>query len=366
MVERRYIAIVFGLTALLVLAISAVNYMVNPLGIYAEPHIRGFNDVHPAADNYVRLLKIESVKHLKPDAVIIGTSRAETGLDPKPEFFPGMTPYNFAVPAAGIIEQRRMLEFAQAVHPLKMAVLTLDFFAFNARRLENRAYDPGRLSPEATAQPRSFFDTYGTLVALDTFIASIKHLRALRKGKPYDDTAPNGHKISAGVAAQVAQEGAGKRFRHPPNESEIAVDDFSFSYTKTPGDTTFQHLEAMLDFARRHDIRVILLISPAHETYLETLEKTGKKPLVEQWMSRVAAINRDSAARYGAKPYPLWDFSGRGRFTTEAVPLLADKTAHPKWFWDSNHYKIELGDIVLRRIMGMDNGESPDFGKRLD
>src|SRR5262249_26234959 len=154
--------------------------------------IRGLNDAHPAASSYLRLEKIEAVKRLKPDAIITGSSRADIGLDPKLEYFPGMTPYNFGLPASSIAEQRMTLQFAQAVHPLKEAIITLDLISFNALRLENKQFDPARLSPAALAEPHAFFDSYGTIVALDTFVASIKHLRYIKHPERYSYIEPNG------------------------------------------------------------------------------------------------------------------------------------------------------------------------------
>jgi hypothetical protein len=365
MIEKRYITFVFLLAALLVLSVAGINYVVNPLNAYNSPVIKGLNDRHPAAGTYTRLYKIEAVKRRKPDVIVLGTSRADTGFNPRTEYFPDSNPYNFALPAAGIIEQRRQLEFAQAVHPLKQAVITLDFFTFNARKLENKQFDPERLSAEALSQPRAFFDTYGTVVALDTFVAAIKHLRYIRHPNRYDDSDANGHKVSTGVEYSIKNEGAGKRFTTPPNEDEINAADFSFNYSDKPGDDTFQHVAAMLDFARRNHIDVILLIPPVHETYLATLDKTGRGPLIEKWKATLAEIVGANAVRYSARPYPLWDFAYPNAFTTEPVPAPEDKTTVPKWFYDSNHFTTALGDIVLEKVLGISD-DYPDFGRRLD
>jgi len=365
MIEKRYITFVLLFAALLLLAVAGVNYIVNPLNAYNAPVIKGLNNIHPAAGTYTRLYKIEAVKRQKPDVIILGTSRADTGFNPRTEYFPDAAPYNFALPAAGIIEQRRQLEFAHAITPLKQAIITLDFFTFNAKKLENKQFDPARLSPEALQQPRSFFDTYGTVVALDTFIASIKHLGRLKHPERYDDSDENGHKISTGVEYAIKKEGAHKRFATPPNEEEINASDFAFNYSRTPGDDTFQHVEAMLEFTRKNRIDVILIIPPVHETYLATLEKTGRGPLVEKWKARLTEIVGANAVRYGMRPYPLWDFAYLNSFTAEPVPAADDKSTRPQWFYDSNHFTTDLGDIVLEKVLGI-NDDYPDFGRRLD
>ena len=45
-----------------------------------------------------------------------------------------------------------------------------------------------------------------------------------------------------------------------------------------------------------------------------------------------------------------------------------DPKARMKWYWDSSHYKKELGDIVLDRMFDGNfsgGGDCPDFGVKL-
>lgn len=365
MTLAQYLKTVFGAAAFLMLVVAGVNFFANPLGMYNPPLIAGFNDAYPAATAYARLAKTEAVKRLKPDVLITGTSRADIGIDPRPEFFPGMTPYNFGLSAATLHEQRRVLEFAEAVHPLKKAIITLDFFAFNARKLENKQFDPERLSPAALSPLRSFFDSYGTVVALDTLVAALKNIRYIRHLDRHAFARPNGHKTSNDVSWDVALNGAAHRFARSPAENEISAEDFSFAYSDTPGDTVFKHLEAMLDFCRQRGIEAVLLLSPVHEIYMRQLEAEGRTALVAAWKTRIAALVRANGLRYGEKPYPLWDFAYRNSITTEAVPAAGDKKTQMKW-WDSNHYKAEVGDIVLGKVLGLPgSGKYPDFGRRL-
>ncbi len=361
-----YLKTVFGVTAFLAAAAAGINFFANPIGIYNPPLIRGFNDAAPAATAYSRLEKTEAVKRLKPDLIITGTSRADIGLDPRPEFFPGMTPYNFALSAATLYEQRRTLEFAGAVHPLKEAVITLDFFAFNARKLDNKQFEPERLTPEALSPLRAFFDSYGTVVALDTLVASFRNMRYVRHLDRYAYSEPNGHKIGNDVAYDVSLQGAAHLFSHPPAEKETAVDDFSFAYSDVPGDTVFKHLEAMLDFTRQHGIKTILVISPVHEWAIRGFAAEGKSALVAEWKARLAEIVRANAARYGETAYPLWDFAYPNSLTSEPVPTADNKKTQMHWWWDPSHYKTELGDIVLRKVLGLPGGDKyPDFGRKL-
>jgi hypothetical protein len=343
-----YLKIVFATAALVAFSVAAFIYTVDPLGIY-HPDPQGF---YPAATAYARLKKAEDVKRLRPDVVITGTSRAEIGLDPRPEFFPGLISYNFALAASSINEQRRTLEFAEAAHPLKMAVITLDFFAFNAHRVENRQFDPERFSPAALSPVKSFAGTWGELLSLDMLIAATKHRRYMRHPEKYGALLPNGRKTNGDVEQYILKHGAQAAFAAPPNAAEISVDDFSFDYSATPGDNTFKHVEAMLDLARKNNTKVILIISPVHEMHLRALENAGQEKNVEAWKTRLAQIARANGEKYNAAPYPLWDFATRNAITTR-----------DKLFWDSNHYRVEVGDMILREALG--KAHYPGFGRRL-
>jgi len=366
MTNKGYLAVALGLAGVLFLVVVSINYFADPIGIYHPPLIKGFNDSSPAATAYARIEKTEAIKRLKPDAIIIGSSRADIGLDPRPEYFPGMTPYNAGLSAATIHENRMMLEFAQAVHPLKEAVITLDFFSFDGHRLENKQFEPERLTPQALTPLHSFFYTYGTIVSFDTLIASFKNIRYLKHLDRHAYSEPNGHKINNDVVDNIAAHGAAHMFDAPPADREISVDDFSFDYAGGQDNSVFNHLEAMLDFARQNKIKVVLLLSPVHEGYMKHIEEQGRGALAEEWKKRVTEIVRANAARYGEKPYPLWDFAYRNSFTTEPVPAAGDLKTHMKWWWDPSHYKVELGDIVLRKVLGLPGGHQyPGFGRKI-
>jgi hypothetical protein len=49
----------------------------------------------------------------------------------------------------------------------------------------------------------------------------------------------------------------------------------------------------------------------------------------------------------------------------EAVPALGDKETMMLWFWESSHYRKELGDLVLDRVLNYSDPNrriADDFG----
>lgn len=364
---RRYLAAMAFVSIFLFGAVCAFNYIVNPIGLYSSPVIVGFNDTHPAGALFSRLQKIEAIKKLQPDALVTGSSRADNGLDLRAgETIPeGLRPYNAGLAASSIREQRAMLEFAQAVHPLKLAVITLDYFAFNARRPENAEFEPARLSPEALRPWRAFIDTYDTVTSIDTLIASFKHLRYRKHPERYSVTLPNGRRDPRDLAMEIKNHGAASLFRHDPAASAIQSDNFTTDYSDQPGDNTYKHFEAMLDLVYSRGIKTILIISPVHFETQMSDERLSVFRQEEQWKRSLVLINKAVAQRYHSSPYPIWDFDYPNAVTTEPVPPENEVASPMKWFWDPGHYNASLGDIVLRKAV-MGSQEHPGFGKRLE
>lgn len=365
---RRYSRFLMAVVIVFVALVAAFNFIVNPMGLFSPPVIQGFNDVHPAGQSFSRLQKIEAIKRLKPDMIITGTSRADSGMNIRSELLPdaALRPYNAGLSAATIREQRAMLEFAQSVHPLKAAVITLDYFAFNGRKADNKQFEPDRLTPEALNPVTSFFDTYGTIVALDTTVASVKHLRYIKKPERYAFTKDNGHKESRDVEFDIARHGAAHRFSSDPAAAETSIDNFNFSYSDKTGDDTFAQYRAMLEFARKNGIQVYLLISPVHISQLEREKRDSVTMIrVSEWKSSLVLINYEVAQAHDAQPYPLWDFAYPNSLTRESVPPEGDLTSRMQWFADAGHYRAALGDVILRKVL-LGSNEHPDFGRRLD
>jgi len=99
-------------------------------------------------------------------------------------------------------------------------------------------------------------------------------------------------------------------------------------------------------------VSVYLFISPVHARQLEAIEQLGLFPTFERWKRDVVAVveevNRGLAPSH--KPVAIWDFTGYNSITTEAVPAAGEGKA-TKWFWESSHYKREVGDMVLLRML---------------
>ena len=152
---RRFTVGLLGFVALPPLALSALIVLVDPYYVFGTPDIPGINVVRPRYENHDPAVKPYQVRRIKPDAVILGSSRAEVALDPQHPGWNGKTVFNFGLPSATSYEVMLAFLHAQSVAPLKQAVVGLDFFAFNIFFPRDQVYLEGRFSGDGV---RAFAD----------------------------------------------------------------------------------------------------------------------------------------------------------------------------------------------------------------
>lgn len=331
---RRYLILLCLMPVLLACGFAGFNWFMDPFGIYNPPVVAGLNDVHPATATHGFLHKVEAVKRLRPDAVITGTSRAETCLDPRPEFFQGLTPYNLALPSASVAEQRMLLEFAHSVRPLKRAVITLDFFAFDARKKDTPGFDAARF---AAGRP------YALLLSLDTVSASLSQLLREKGTQAY--IAPNGTRVPDDFAAVAHERGAGWAFRRGR-----FTDPDADTATRAIGSRAMKQLRDMIGFAHDNNIDAQFVILPLHDTYHAMLKETGQDDFMKKWEHMVQAALKAEARKRGRDVFPLLRFAQRRGYSDEPVPADGDRVTATHWFWDPSHCKSALGDTILRKL----------------
>ncbi|MBK7463826.1 MAG: hypothetical protein IPJ50_14630 [Betaproteobacteria bacterium] len=90
------------------------------------------------------------------------------------------------------------------------------------------------------------------------------------------------------------------------------------------------------------------------------IERLGMGQFFADWKRLVvgiAEINSDQGGKV-----EVWDFSGVSPETLEAIPTRGDRKTHLNYYWEAGHFKKELGNLVIDRLLGKQN----DFGIKLD
>jgi hypothetical protein len=125
-------------------------------------------------------------------------------------------------------------------------------------------------------------------------------------------------------------------------------------------------VEGMMDACLQNGVRLIVATPPMHGLLLELLRRQGAWEVVEGWKRDLVAAAANANARYpSAPPIELWDFAGFWSYNTEPVPPAADRESEMRWHWEATHFRKELGDVVLARVLAANDADTA-FGVRLD
>jgi len=372
--HKTYLKSFFLFLALGLVFFISLNLLVDPYDIYQVVRVEGFNALKPAFRKHSYLGKAIAVKRIRPNTILLGTSRAETGIDPEHPGWQYKPVYNLALAAANIYEAMRYYQHANAVRPLKQVVINLDLFMFNAYWENTSNFDEARLLVNSRGEPNPPSNT-DTLLTLASFDALNDSLKTIFRQSLTDNELflRNGQRDPTFNALKIIKAGGyRKRFikslkvymgPSSPLFTEYEFENY-FSDPKT-GKSTFDYYRTILKHAYANTIDLHLLISPLHAYYCECIRIRGLWPVFEKWKKELIRINEEEAKNAGKFPFPLWDFSGYHTISNEIIPPLGDAETQMKWYWESSHYKKELGDLVLDKIFTYDtpNRKIPsDFG----
>jgi hypothetical protein len=154
---RRSVLTLLLVIALVPLLAAGFVAAVDPYYILGSPSLRGFNLVRPYYEPRVLIAKPYQVRRQRPEAVALGSSRVEVGMDPRHLGWTSRNVFNFALPASN--SYTLMLAFAHAQKvsaPLKQAVAGLDFFAFNVNFPIGTQFSEKRLAPWVSEEFEAF------------------------------------------------------------------------------------------------------------------------------------------------------------------------------------------------------------------
>jgi hypothetical protein len=363
--SKSYLQISGILMAIAIIAIISFNWFMNPYGIYHSPEIDGINKRKPLFAGQLRLAKAWTIYKRKPDGIILGSSRSECGLDPDHlGWKDAQDVYNLAISGGNMYEALRYFQHAHALKPQKQVVLGLDFRMFNVfEDGSTGGFKDSRLIVKANGSVNPQFsisEKFLMLASMDVLGDSIQTLKKQDADLHY---LPNGKvswKVNVRLNSRLGGHHKAFRFTEKKNMNQIwfqRPNQYEFIHPNT-GQSSFDYLHLLLDTAYRDNIDLRMLISPSHARLWEALHAVGLWSKFEQWKRELVSLNEQEAKKSGKKPFPLWDFSGYNRYTTENI------TANMKWYWESSHYKKELGDIVLDSVFGRKIADN--FGKLIN
>lgn len=362
MAPGRYLAaLTSGILTLLAL-VAAINLLVDPYRVFGSPDIPGVNAVKPDFVEHLRLTTPHALARAKPDALILGTSRAGRGLSPAHAAFDGFTAYNAALPAVSVYEMWRTLQHAHAIRAVKRVVLALDNRVFYASTDGQGTFREERLAVDANgARQHNPFsarlpDYAASLLSTDALLSSARTVRYQgwvkltleRSGqwRSLDERAEGGYAAFRAMTLNTFDRYA-----------RYAAGRFDIKTGAGP-------LREIMRFCHRNGIDLRIVIPPAHAWHWEAMRLRDMDGRFEEIKRTIVELNAQAAAESAQPAFPVWDFSGYVAPNTEAAPMRDGHSA--EWYAETVHFKPRLGNRVLDRVFGLNAKEAAEFGQRLD
>ena len=313
----------------LISLIFAVNYFVDPYGIYNN---KVFNFKKITQSEKMRFIKPLVVEQIKPKSIILGTSRAEHGFDPQHPYF--LKPsYNFGLTSASMYEVTTNLKFAIKQGALKEVLLVLDYRMFNDK------------NQKQLDEFESYFDgskgRYHYLYSLDTFKDSLQTI--FKTYKPFFMYHPQGHIMHEYEIAKIKKT-AGQldnMNKYEKNYYKLLKPNYIYKDSKK---SSFKDFDELLYLCHRNHIKLEIIFGSSHIRQWEALSYYLGDDTFSKWKKDVVYRVEKISRELHQKPYKIIDFSIYHELTSEKMP---NRNQIMKYYYDASHYNQKLGSIIL-------------------
>ncbi len=378
------------LTVVLLMGTAALwNLLVDPFGMFDLLTIKNFNAKKPSTYERGRLLKAYDIRRLKPDSVLLGSSRCYFGLRTNHPAWGRNAGhrYNLGIDSASVEEMYRYLIHAGNVRPQKLVLLGLDLYP----RLDKPDkpeidFDPDILMSDASlwSKVKLALADIKILTSMDALKSSwntvLKQKSAAaswiaadgqrigdkfyrRKSWDFEKLGPEEYmdRLDHALIKNLLIEEAPPVKEIKPYHDVVAVEQDPLS--------SFDYLYKIIEYCRYHHIALKIFTTPSHARLLEIAIKVegGLGPIDNEKRRLVKILALEASRHPDQKPIPLYDFYGYSSVTTEPLP---PEGSHEEManYWDTSHFKEQIGDMILNRLFETDDPQHPcpkDFGMLL-
>jgi len=365
----RFLIIFCSVVLTCYLGVGIFNVIVDPYQQYEFVTVKNFNENKPTVSNHVRLYKADMVTRIKPQTIIIGNSRCDTGLSPNYLGWENKPVYNMSLPSATIYEIRRYVEHAHSVRPLKHIVLCLEDIMFASKK-----YNPGfsednlNLNVNGGKNWGAWLHRLSYMFSFGGTMDSIKTIRQQDEITAYSELGQR--KYDWWLKKTNSWGGVHNLFNKVErSKMKGLLDAFKKDpdfLTRNSDQVGFEHYRSLLKTAYRDNIKLTIVITPSHAR-LEEIRRTFSPAIksINAIVKDIIKINEQISSSMSKDAFIIYDFSGYNDFTTEKVPEKLSEDLM-NWYWEVAHFKAELGDVILDRIFSKKTDvTSSDFGMKL-
>jgi len=321
---------------LILLGLSCVGYIFDPLNYRLK-------SIHALDKNNV---KAELFSQL-PQTLIAGSSRVKWGFDvadPKLQAITGPS-YNLGIVGVRLAEMVENINSATAKGSFKTIVIGLDLYQFSTEGSKKNTEKNTDNSPTISQK-------------IDVIILSESILALARKisNKLYDSSLAEDKLYT--IKHRLKKLG----HRSLSQNAEFLVHKQLLTDNWQDYDLHMEMFDSFLTKNCKNNLEIKLFISPVHARQIALFQTDKKFEHFLQWKKDLARIT-DSKIKSGCK-ISLTDFSQISEITSEEFPAENDRKTQMHYYWESSHYKPELGLLVLKYLWN-DTSAAKNFGKNL-
>ncbi len=331
--------------------VGLFNRIVDPFWYYRDLSIDGFNAVKTKFRRFERHVKPATVASEKPQAIVLGSSFAEIGLDPRNAAFTDhgrLSGYNFGIAGASWAMTRCYLEFALQNAAPKRIVVGIPLGDLPAVDCTESVATMG--SPGIGA----------LLFSARTLRASVQTVLEQRKQRPsHTREGLYFYAREAGAAQRSFNEMFAARLR--PQACDLQkLGSAGSEITPVAGVKRALDLAGLRELVRTtvaRGIELRLVIYPQHVYNLELDVLCGDA--LDRWdaLEQMARVIADAGGGSGLAQ--LWEFFGYNEVTGE--PVAPDM----KFWQDPQHFNVEVGDMMLADMFGAPAAGRAQFGRHV-
>ncbi|MCG6875211.1 MAG: hypothetical protein LJE97_08985 [Betaproteobacteria bacterium] len=348
---RRFsIWLLVGLLGTLGLA-GLFNRIVDPFWYYRDTSIDGFNAVKTKFRRFERHVKPAIVAREKPEAIVLGSSFAEIGLDPRnPSFTDGgrLAGYNFGIAGADWPMTRCYLEFALRNADPKRIVVGIPLTDLPTVDCAEQVATMGNPGVGAL------------LFSARALRASVQTVLEQRKQRPsHTREGLYFYARAAGAAQRSFSEMFAARLRSQSCDlRKLGAATAPITPVASPRRRLdLAGLRQVVHTAVERGIELRLVIYPQHAFNLELDVLCGGG--VDRWDALEQMARAVEEAGGGSSLVQLWEFFGYNDVTGE--PVAPDM----KYWQDPQHFNVEVGNMMLGEMFGAPPADHPMLGRRV-
>ncbi len=371
--HRRFTIVFIAVLFVMCLSIAGITALVDCYGVVGTTTINGITD-HKSA-RYETLSKPYLAEHLKPRTIVTGSSIPNVGIDPNSPFWSSFDQpvFNFGVNGASPTTQHLVLINAISYNaPRLVVILTsfeddvpyLDWTTSTQQRAQDKEFSERLRLTEAELPNKSrpaavLHDYVFSLLSVNALKDSVRTLFSPLTPEK-DFLLSNGFEVRRSFDTNDGEHIA----RSEVDQKHRDMAPRLLMWMQRPN-WPVGKLTQMIMAARSAGADVAVVIAPTYIEQEEMHRRLDLLPVIRDWRNKlVEVVDRLGRLEPARGSLVLWDFQALDTFTNEPLPPSGTNIQMMRWWWDTSHFRPELGAMIIKRIETQ-NGQN-DFGARLD